>query len=306
MVRVISKSRAVIGAASIIALATATAAAKNWGDWFAPVNLESLPLSSSALNTASVDGCASHSRDGLTIAFNSNRAGNHDIYMATRSSRSEGFGDPVKLPAPINLASNDSCPTIANGHRLYFSSDRDDPAYDLYVSRLGKDGWSEPVRLGPNINTPGALEEAADFYEDEDGRSVMVFTRRPSGGLAGQGGKLYQSVEGGPATLVQGGPHSSAGDNRASVTNDGLTIYWDSVRSGATPDLYYATRSNTSEPFGQAIALTALNGPGFDARPYISKDGTFLTFSSQRTGSESAAPDIWIASREKLTGRPVD
>lgn len=307
MIRVNSrKSRFAICAASVLALASATAAAKNWREWSAPLNLESLPGSSSALNTASVDGCASHSPDGLTIAFNSNRAGNHDIYMATRESKTAGFGDPIKLPSPINTSSNDSCPTIANGHRLYFSSDRDDPAYDLYVSRLGKGGWSAPVRLGPNINTPGALEEAVDFYENDEGRSVMVFTRRPPSGLAGQGGKLYQSVDGAPATLIQGGPHSSTGDNRASVTNDGLTIFWDSVRSGATPDLYYATRSNTSEPFGEAIALAGVNGPGFDARPYISKDGTFLTFSSQRPGNESAAPDIWVATREKATGRSND
>ena len=104
--------------------------------------------------------------------------------------------------------------------------------------------------------------------------------------------------------LVTGGPHSSASDARASVTNDGLTIFWDSTRTGTLggPDLYYATRSNTSQPFGTAIHLQDLSSPQFDARPYISKDGTFLTFSSGRAGSESAAPDMWFATRSKVTG----
>ena len=282
-------------AASIIALSAASAvAAKSFGDWTQPASIEALPGSSNAINTPAVDGCASHSPDGLTLVFNSDRTGNFDLYLATRSSKSEGFGDPVRLPEPVNTPANEACATIANGKRIYFSSDRDDPAYDLYVTRLGPKGWSTPTRLGPNINTAGMLEEAAAFYEDDEGREVMIFTRR-----SGPAGKLYQSIAGGPATLVQGGPHSSASDLRASVTHDGRTIFWDSTRTGSLggPDIWYATRSNTSEPWGQAIHLTELSSAGFDLRPFINWDGKFLTMSSNRTGSESPAPDIWFASR---------
>ena len=291
---------AVMGIAAIT-LASA-AAAKNWDDWSSPANLESLPGSSSAMNTTSIDGCASHSPDGLTIVFNSNRDGSHDIYMAKRSSMSEGFGAPVKLPPPINTATGtESCPTLGPGNRLYFLSSRDDPPGDIVVSKRGPKGWSTPVNLGPHINTPGMVDETPDFYTDDEGREVMIFTSR---NLAGTASDIYQSVDGGPASLVQGGPHSSAADARASVTNDGLTIFWDSVRSGGLggPDLYYATRSNTSEPFGTAIHLQHLSSPGFDARPYVSKDGTFLTFASGRTGNESPAPDMWITTRGKITG----
>jgi len=288
------------GAAAIVS-ATGVAA-KNWGDWSPPVNIESLPGSSSAVNSPAVDGCASHSQDGLTIVFNSNRSGNQDLYMATRASTSEGFGAPVRLPAPVNSASNEACPTIANGHRLYFSSDRDDPAYDIYVSKKGPNGWSEPANLGPNINTPGWLDEAPAFYENSDGATVMLFSSRQSGGSGD--GNIYQSVNGGPKSLVAGGANSSASDNRPSVTRDGLTIFFDSTRTGTLggPDLYYATRSNTWEPFGPAIHLTSLSSSVFDARATISKDGSFLTFSSQRAGGEGPAPDMYYATREKITG----
>lgn len=296
--------RILICAASGIALASATAvAAKNWDDWNAPVSIEDLPGSSLALNSGSVDGCASHSPDGLTIVFNSSRSGNHDLYMATRSSTSEGFGEPVALPEPVNSEKNDSCATIATGNRLYFSSDREDSAYDIYVTRRTAKGWSEPVNLGPNINRPGWLDETPSFYEDEDGNEVMLFSSRLTTGASG---KIYQSINGGPASPVHGGPHSSASDNRPSVTRDGLAIFFDSTRSGGLggPDLYYSTRSRTSDPFGPAIHLQGLSSPSFDARPYISKDGTFLTFGSARSGSESAFPDTWYADREKITGRP--
>ncbi|MEO6113679.1 MAG: hypothetical protein ABIP07_04425 [Sphingomicrobium sp.] len=295
MNRVTSKQLRFVAGAGLIALATTAAMSpKSFGDWSTPASIEALPGSSTSLNTAAVDGCASHSPDGLTLVFNSNRGGNQDLYMATRASVSEGFGSPVALPAPVNSSSNEACATIANGKRIYFSSDRDDSAYDLYVTRSGPKGWSAPTRLGPNINTKGTLDEVAAFYEDDEGREVMIFTRR-----IGAAGKLYQSIDGGPATLVQGGPHSSASDLRASVTHNGRTIFWDSTRSGSLggPDIWYATRSNTSEPWGQAIHLPELSSAGLDVRPFINWDGNFLTMSSNRAGSESAAPDIWFTAR---------
>lgn len=295
MNRVISRKLSWAAGAGLIALAaTAAVPAKSFGDWSTPASIESLPGSSTAVNTPAVDGCASHSPDGLTLVFNSNRTGNHNLYIAERSSVTEGFGGPVALPAPVNTSANEVCPTIANGKRIYFSSDRDDPAYDLYVTRSGPKGWSAPTRLGPNINTNGTLDEVAAFYEDDQGREVMIFTKR-----TGAVGKLYQSIDGGPASLVQGGPHSSASDLRASVTHNGRTIFWDSTRSGSLggPDIWYATRSSTSDTWGQAIHLPELSSAGLDLRPFISWDGTFITMSSNRTGSESAAPDIWFATR---------
>ena len=292
-----------IYAATAAAIAYASAAAaKNWDEWSAPVNLETLPGSSASVNTPAVDGCASHSPDGLSIVFNSNRAGNQDLYMATRSSTDEGFGTPERLPEPVNSSANDACATIANGHRLYFSSDRDDPSYDIYVSKRGPNGWSEPENLGANSNTPGWLDETATFYEDTNGDQVMIFSSRQAGGSGD--GNIYQSVNGAPKSLVAGGVNSSASDNRPSVTRDGLTIFFDSTRSGGLggPDLYYATRLRTSDPFGTAIHLSGLSSSVFDARPYVSKEGSFITFSSQRPGGESAAPDIWYATREKITG----
>jgi len=299
---VISKRSIAIGAVALTALISAAAAAKNWGSWTTPVNLESLPGSSSALNTPSIDGCASFSPDGLTIVYNSFQGTNFDIFMATRSSIDQGFGDPVRLPAPINTAAQDACPTLAPGHRLYFSSNRYDPAFDIYVSKLGPKGWSEPQNLGPNINTPGALDESPTFYED-GGDTIMLFSSRANGGTGD--GNIYQSVNGGPKSLVAGGVNSSASDNRPSVTRDGLTIYFDSTRAGlGGADIFYATRSSTSEPFGPAVHVPELNSTVNDTRPALSKDGSFMVFGSAREGT--APGDMWYATREKKTGNPND
>jgi hypothetical protein len=265
------------------------------GDWNAPANLETLPQSSPNINTPAVDGCASLSPDGLSIAFNSNRTGNHDIYIATRPNKSVGFGSPLALPAPINSAADDSCPTLTEGNRLYFSSNREDPAYDIYVTRRVGYGWSTPARLGPNINTPGRLDESAALYV-LSGHEFLLFSSRNIDGTAGV---IYQSVDGGPKSPVQGGPNLAGSNNRPSISHDGKTIFFDSDRPGTLggPDLYYASRAGAVGPFGSATHLQSLSSPAFDARPFVSWDGTLLTFASARTGSTSPAPDIWFATR---------
>jgi len=276
--------------------ATAAVAMPAFGDWAAPQSIEALPNSSANLNSPAVDGCASLSPDGLMLAFNSNRTGNFDIYIAKRDSTSEGFGEPERLPAPINGPTIDSCPTLLHGKQMIFTSFRDDPAGDLYLTRLGPKGWAEPERFGSNVNEPGIQDEAASVYEDDEGRQVMVWSRRNDSNP----GDIFQSVDGGPAMLVQGGVNSSAADNRPSVTHDGKTIFWDSSRGGdpVTPDIWFATRSSTSDTWGTAERIDSINAAGvFDARPFVSWDGTTMIFSSTRPGGTSPAPDIYFTTR---------
>ncbi len=189
--------------------------------WRVPANLEALPHSSPNINTPAVDGCASLAPNGLAIAFTSNRSGNFDIYLATRQNRTVGFGNPIPLPSPINTSADEACPTLTSD-RLYFSSDRDDPAYDLYVSKRMGSGWSAPQRLSPNINTPGMLDESAAPYFF-GGHQILIFSSR---NVDGSGGKIYQSVDGGPKTLVQGGVNSTGSNDRPSISADAKTIYF--------------------------------------------------------------------------------
>lgn len=290
------------------AFASATGGeAKNWGNWSAPVSIESLPGSSSLLNTPAVDGCPSLSPDGLEIYFTSNRPGGLggvDIWMASRSSTAVGFGDPVNLGAAINRSADDSCPTMTQGGRLFFGSRRHDPVPhgDLYVARRGPKGWGVVERLGPNINSDGVIEESVALFEDEGGNEVIHFNR---------GGRIYYSVNFGPAQLAPGGVNSSSIDKRPGVRKDGLEIFWDSERYGTLggSDFWTATRSSTSDPWGTAVHLPSLSapgpggffGPGFDARPFLSRDGSTLVFGSVRDGGEGVV-DLYISTRQKLTG----
>lgn len=293
---------AVLASGCTVVLGASALALPNFSDWAVPVNIEALPESATSVNTPVVDGCVSLSRDGLTLFFNSNRTGNQDIYVASRSNNGAGFGTPARLPAPINTTADEFCPTIDLGNRLYFSRTGSGDPGDLYVSHEGPAGWSEPSSLGAGINTP-LMEESATFYEDDQGNRVMLFSRRQA---SGAGGAIFASVEGGAATPIGGGPDSPASDNRPSITHDGRTLFFDSTRSGGLggPDLWVASRSSTAEDFGAASHLRSLSSPSLEARPSVSWDGSELLFSSNRAGSESAAPDIWRTSREKVNSGP--
>lgn len=288
---------------TLLLMSGAAIALPQFDDWSSLTRIDSMAGASPALSTPAVDGCASIAPDGLSIYFTSNRTGNFDIYKATRASKGEGFGAPVRLPSPVNTMANEACPTITRGKTLYYSSDAEDPSYDLYVTRLGPKGYVTPQRLGNNINS-NLLDETPSFYEDAQGRQVMIFSRRPVFGV-NPPGVIFQSVDGAAATPVAGGPNAAGSNNRPSVTHDGLTMYFDSVRPGTLggPDIYVSTRASTSAPWGDAVHLPHLSSPAFDARPYVSWDGQFLTIGSGRAGSTSPAPDIWFATRDRAIGR---
>jgi hypothetical protein len=76
--------------------------------------------------------------DGLTIYFGSDRtgptlAGPYDIWMATRSSKSDDFGAPVAV-AEVNTPGNNEVPiwVSPDNCRLYFS--RKSTGYQLFIA----------------------------------------------------------------------------------------------------------------------------------------------------------------------------
>lgn len=123
--------------------------------------LKSLPLSR-IINTTGNEGAQCISPDGQYLFFagcgREDGLGKCDIYY----SKLEGneWSKPKNIGAPINTPYWESQPSLsADGKSLYFVSDKKGGygAYDIYVSRyLGNEKWSNPINLGPNINTSGS------------------------------------------------------------------------------------------------------------------------------------------------------
>ena len=135
-----------------------------------------------------MDACLS--ADGLTLYFNSRRVGGHgdmDIYVSTRPTRSDPWGQPVNLGPPVNGPFSDACPEVsADGRIMFFNSRRPGGLgdSDLWMTRrpTTDDPWGEPVHLGPTVNTPG-LEQYPDI--SPDGRWLMFQTGNLPGGTGG-------------------------------------------------------------------------------------------------------------------------
>lgn len=103
------------------------------------------------------------SENARVIVFSLSENGNdedHDLFMTYMVSGSE-WSLPQRL-IDLNSNDNESCPFLAaDGMTLYFSSDREGGygEMDLYVARRLDDtweNWSEPVNLGPSVNTAGS------------------------------------------------------------------------------------------------------------------------------------------------------
>ena len=115
------------------------------------------------VNTSFDDGGPSATADGLTLYFSSIRpggVGSYDMWVATRASVNDPFGNVMNLGAPVNSTVADGPSTVtADGLTLYFGSARvggTDPR-DLYVSTRAttSDSWGVPANLTA-INTPHA------------------------------------------------------------------------------------------------------------------------------------------------------
>jgi hypothetical protein len=222
------------------------------------------------------------SADGLTLYYEADIDGSGDIWYATRADIASPFGVGVSI-AEVNTAGYERGPSISSdGLTLYFNSDRAGGlgSYDIWVATR------------PDLGSPfGTPENVAELNSDlaeagphltADGLTIYFSSNRP--GTVGSN-DIWVATR---ADLVSpfGVPqdvtelNSTELDESPSITADGLTIYLHSERAGGAggTDLWFATRPDTSSPFGTPQNLAELNTGGGEYTPDISPDGSKLYF----------------------------
>lgn len=324
-----SRRLALAGVVVILqALLSAPAAlAQNFGGWSPAVSVDP---GRSGVNTRVNDGCPIEAPDGNTLFFASNRTNDLDIWVAYRTDDDERWGEPERLPSPVNLPSaSEFCPTPLPGNRLLFVSTRSNICgggannADIYFTRqypLHSDreesrgssdrrdrdtpppvhGWLAPQHLGCEVNSPG--DEFSPSLVKAHGVTTLYF----SSNRAEQAfQKIYSSVlqpdgSWGPATLVDELNVPGASDARPNVRKDGLEIVFDSTRGGLRPQIYTATRSSIFEPWSAPWPLDANvnTSTAAQSRPSLSRDGTRLYFGSTRANVVGdSGSDIFVSTR---------
>src|SRR5215204_5520635 len=305
----------VIGIVTVVASMAGTAiAGPHFSVWSTAQKVDEIDGNSSELNTAFLDGCPIQSPDGLSLYMATNRPGGHgllDIWVARRETVKSPFGPPENLPAPINSAADDFCPTPVRGDGLIFVSRRTTDEScglgDMYVVRFNRThGWSEPEHLacapeGPN----SALDEQGPSYVQ--GRLYFSRSTLP----AGNSGELFASAKSGDMTFGPAAPivelnDAVANDIQPNVRKDGREIVFSSNRTGGQggQDIWSATRASVADPWSTPVNLgTSVNTSFGESRPSLSWDAQQLLFGRAGpvgTGEGgTGASDIYVATREQ-------
>jgi outer membrane protein OmpA-like peptidoglycan-associated protein len=143
------------------------------------------------INTLYNEGAPTLSADGNILIFTACESlegygkgregfGRCDLFVSKRSGND--WTTPYNLGAPVNSKSWESQPSISSdGRTLYFVSNRNND-YDIWFTSVNNNGeWSDPQKLGPNINTDG-YEGSVFIHPDNQ---TLYFS---SDGHVGMGG----------------------------------------------------------------------------------------------------------------------
>lgn len=246
------------------------------------------------------------SADGLSLYFQSDRPdgyGDSDLYVATRETIHDEWGQAVNLGPYINTAARELGPNLsADGLSLYFSSTRDGGfgGNDLYVATRESlsDPWGTPVNLGPVVNSvvddvsPCLSADGLSLYfSDWDQTGVPA---RPGGvGQADLWVSRRTSLSTPWTTPVNLGRTVNCSDIEGApdVSHDGLMLFFSGYRNGGSWDLWVCMQNTATGQWETPVNLgPAVNSKTVDLNPSVSADGRMLYFVSFRSGSDS---DLW-------------
>jgi len=301
---------------SIVAAAVLPSAVLAWHPSHWPPAQESWGVAAPVVevNSTVADGCPIESRDGLSLYIASGRTGSlggNDIWAADRASKSEPFGEPQNLGAPVNTDANDFCPTPIYGSWLLFVSERPGAGTcnagkglgDIYmIRRNAAFGWGEPIHLGCMETGTGPSTNGAEFSPSlvttHEG-TYLYFSSTVSGNHDIYRSKRKRDGSFGPPEPVAE-LNTEYDDRIPNVSRDGLEVVFSSTRptdARGTPsfgsfDVYVATRKSTRQPFSAPVNLGPnVNTAGSETRATLSWDLERLYFG--RDG------DIYSSSRPR-------
>lgn len=175
------------------------------------------------------DWSISLSKDGLKGVMSSNRSGNSELYLASRSGPSEAFNGLTLLTGASSPGAEEGPRLSADGKTLYFDSTKNG-SRDLFVSKFGDDGGVRNVAALTSLNT-AALEGAPVLSPDE--LTIYFFSdRAPT-----TDGDIYvatrksKSEAFGNVTVVPN-VNSPGLDAPSQISGDGCSLYIASTRLG--------------------------------------------------------------------------
>jgi len=153
---------------------------------------------------------------------------------------------------------------------------------DIFYTTFDGNSWAKAKNVGPSINTPF---DDLSIGLSQDGNLLLVYSNmnQSTGDIyqARFGGRSFQKSE-----LLNGKVNGKDDESGATISPDGMTIYFSSDRGGKSGKDLYMARKLPDGSFGNPVSLgEPVNSTYDDDFPFIAADGKTLYFTSK--GHES-------------------
>jgi Tol biopolymer transport system component len=226
------------------------------------------------ISTAAPEFAIAFSPDGTTAYFD--RATPDRSKFSIVASRFErGAWQPATPLAFSTGEYRDADPFVtADGARLYFSSNRpigERTDWNTWFVEKRGDAWSEPM-VAPGPLSAAENEVFVSFARD----GTAYYATNKTGD-----GDIYRARDGASEPLSIS---TATGESNPAISPDGTLLVFAAERPGGLggADLY-ASR-HTGAAWSEPLLLRAASSPYADFAPYISPDGRYLFFTSERPG----------------------
>jgi outer membrane protein OmpA-like peptidoglycan-associated protein/tetratricopeptide (TPR) repeat protein len=261
-----------------------------------------------SINTTDLEYFPSLTIDGKKMIFTRRVNDNEDFYESDLNS--ETWGKAFRLPGNINSTTfNEGAQNISQDGKWLIFTGCNFPqglgSCDLYISYLTKNGWSEPVNLGRNVNsefwesTPSLSPDKRDLY----------FSSNVPGGFGGKDIWVCHRNENGKweEPLNLGAEVNTAGDESTPFIHaDNQTLYFNSNGHPGysdKPDLFVTRKlpnGKWSKPENLGYPINTIDDEG---SLVVAADGKTAYYSSDRSDTKGGLDIYTFQLRQDL--RPL-
>ena len=255
------------------------------------------------------------SSDGLELYFGSTRTGGlggWDLWVATRTTTEDVWGEPKNLGQLVNSPNSDSGPTLSSeGLELYFNSSRSGGvgSWDIWVTRRAKrsDPWGQAENLGPPVNT---TDVEYNPTLSSDGLELYFAFSPPFSEATGEwepklavAKRETRDDPWGTPTILGPTVNNWTCQDTPWISSDGLVLMFTDYYWACTPrpdgfggtDIWFTRRSSKEAEWTTPLNLrNPINSVFNEDFPMISADGSTIYFNSDRPGG-FGSQDLWQA-----------
>jgi Tol biopolymer transport system component len=259
-------------------------------------------------------GCSGFLNGGTVFVFTSQRpAGDWRLRPIYVTEMKEGGWTKPEI-APFSSYAPYNFTVGPDGQTLYFttlkSPDKTTSMFmeqaNIWAVKLNFDGWAEPVMFGRSINT----EKYYENYPAVTNNGTIYYMSRREAGVGGTDVWRSRNIDGKYAEAENPGRpvNSETGDADPFVAPDEsyLIICQEKDEGFGKFDLYIYFRQKDgswTEPINMGKGV---NSEEYEFRPYVTPDGKYLFFTSNRPDEGHTSNIYWVDARVIDNLKPLE